>query len=400
VPKGKSSLEWKRLQKRLLNLSSLPVPVSEETRREVKMSSNQLPKGTEESSLMIRKLQERLRKLEGRTEDQFWFVSRSSAMQRVNDQIASLRKESLRGTLDEGAVLILGDAGTGQEGIARMIHAGSRRAKGPWVSVNGADFSSTSPEAFDAQVFGTSQQLGLLTLAEQGTFYIENLLSLDKQHQQKLLKVIQEKTFDVRVIVGDTSDFRTKAKSGAVLDELFQAISQTTIQLPALRERKEDIVPLAKQFAEKTFKMFGSRFEGFSPEAEKALQEFSWPGNLFELKNVIERTALCWEGEERPVQTNDLIVTAKAQSVSQSGNSGPQLHLVPNPGDEASDQGYTAIKKKWCDSFEKDYLVHLLNRNGGNVSAAARESKLDRSNFLRLLRRHGLKAQEYRKAAA
>jgi DNA-binding NtrC family response regulator len=170
------------------------------------------------------------------------------------------------------------------------------------------------------------------------------------------------------------------------------------VELPSLRDRVDDIVPMATQFSERAFRSRGKTFGGFTPEAEESLRSYNWPGNVRELLNFIERTALIWQGSGP--------VTPKALSLPEntrlrSHGPGPiELAVVPMEGARVADaNSFFEMKKKWCDSFEREFLTAALNRAAGNVSEAARNVKMDRSNFLRLCKRHGIRSQEYRKAA-
>lgn len=347
-------------------------------------------------------LEDRIHRTEGRAEDQLWYVSKDDSMKTVNDWLLALRKEALRGDKEERFVLIEGETGTGKEGIARMIHSGSRRARGPWVTFSCANYASP---LFETELFGSEDKRGLLELAKGGTLYLDHFGELDSVCQNKLLGVLQDRkfyrvgsqkeiSFDVRIIAADSGKVQNLTREGKFRGDLYQLVAQVIIQVPPLRERTQDVIPMAVQFAEKSFQLRGKKFEGFSSDAEEALNRFSWPGNVRELWNVIERLALLWD-ESGQIPVEALSIPSVPKNLP-----GAQLHLVPSlDSAEGSDEGYTTLKKQWSDSFEKQYLMSTLNRNGGNVSAAAREAKLDRSNFLRLLRRHGLKAQEYRKAA-
>lgn len=363
---------------------------------------------------LIERLEARIQRVEGKAEDKFWFVSKASSMQKVNEWLNVLRREALRGNAEEPPVLITGESGTGKEGIARMVHAGSRRARGPWVAVNCANFNE---QLLESELFGhekgsftgaTQLKRGLFEIAKGGTLFLDELGEMDVKLQAKLLRVLQEKVFrrvggtadletDVRVITATNRNLQERVQQGKFREDLYHRLGAIVIELPALRERTEDVVPMATEFFRRAFENRGKVFEGFTPEGEQTLKGYAWPGNVRELLNVVERTSLLWSGNGK-VSGKDLSVTPKTMvspgtTVSLS-NGAPKLELV-----STADTSYTDLKKRWSDSFEKEYLVTTLNRHGGNVSAAAREAKLDRSNFLRLLRRHGLRAQEYRKAA-
>jgi len=367
-----------------------------------------------ENADLVSRLEARVQRVEGKTEDKFWYVSKAKAMEGVNEWLTVLRREAMRGDAEEPSVLILGESGTGKEGIARMVHAGSRRGKGPWVAVNCANFTE---QLLESELFGHERgaftganmmKRGLFEIAKGGTLLLDEIGEMDVKLQAKLLRVLQEKVIrrvggtvdmetDVRVIAATNRSLKDKIKGGEFREDLYHRLSRVVVEVPALRERTEDVVLMATQFAERAFRARGKTFGGFSHDAEDALRGYNWPGNVRELLNVIERTALLWEGTG-PLTSKVMGITPSMSTPTNGG----KLELVASPFQRPNDSGsdgYTELKKKWSDSFEREYLVATLARHGGNVSAAAREARLDRSNFLRLLRRHGLRAVEYRKVA-
>jgi DNA-binding NtrC family response regulator len=363
-----------------------------------------------ENGDLVSRLEARVQRVEGKVEDKYWFVSNSTAMTKVNDWISVLRREAMRGDAEEPTTLILGESGTGKEGIARMVHAGSRRGKGPWVAVNCANFNE---QLLDSELFGHEKgaftgantlKRGLFELAKGGTLFLDELGEMDVKLQAKLLRVLQEKVFrrvggtqdiesDVRVVAATNRNLNTRVSEGKFRDDLYHRISRVVVEIPSLRERSDDVVPMAKQFAERAFQARAKTFAGFTPDAEVALTQYNWPGNVRELLNVIERTALVWEGSGPVTGASLSIPTTTARTHTPTG---PSLSVIEGGGMLT----YTEMKKKWSDSFEKEYLVSTLERHHGNVSAAARESKLDRSNFLRLLRRHSVNASQFRPAGS
>lgn len=372
---------------------------------------------------LVGRLEARVERVEGKSEDQFWYVSKASAMEKVNEWMTVLRREAMRGGAEEPTVLILGESGTGKEGIARMVHAGSRRGKGAWVAVNCANFSE---QLLESELFGhekgaftgaTTLKRGLFEIARGGTLFLDEVGEMDVKLQAKMLRVLQEKMYrrvggtadldaDVRVIAATNRDLMERVRTGGFREDLYHRLSKVVIEIPALRERSDDIVPMAKQFAERAFQSRGKTFEGFASEAEVALRDYAWPGNVRELLNVVERAALVWQGNGTlsaralALPTGSGAMAAGSKAMAAVVGTGPRLAVSNGTAIDMSDgQTYTDLKKKWSDSFEKEYLTSLLQRHGGNVSAAARESKLDRSNFLRLLRKHAVKATEFRKVA-
>ncbi|MBU6376589.1 MAG: sigma-54 dependent transcriptional regulator [Bdellovibrionales bacterium] len=385
-------------------------------------------------------LEARAERAEGQTGGDTWFVSKSKAMDQVNEWISVLRRESMRGEGEEPTVLVLGESGTGKEGIARMIHAGSRRGRGPWVAVNCANFNE---QLLESELFGhergaftgaTQLKRGLFELAHGGTLFLDEVGEMDPRLQAKLLRVIQEKTLrrvggtadiktDVRVIAATHVNLEKSVEKGSFREDLYHRINRVVIQVPSLRERTHDIIPMAAQFAEKAFSVRGKKFSGFSAESQAAMQGYRWPGNVRELLNVVERAALVAGAKDQAVDvcafmgaqpaskmtvvqtttTGSASVEAYSESYSSpSGNGSTRLSIVKSesaPVLQLQDamESYTTLKKRWSFSFEREYLAAILSRHDGNVSAAAREAHLDRSNFLRLLRRHRMTAQEYRK---
>ena len=370
-----------------------------------------------ENSDLLARLEARAERAEGKKEDEVWYVSKSKSMTKVNDWLNVLRRESLRGEAEEPSVLITGESGTGKEGIARMVHSGSRRAKGPWVAVNCANFNE---QLLESELFGhekgaftgaTSLKRGLFEIAKDGTLFLDEIGEMDVKLQAKLLRVLQERVFrrlggtadlksEIRVVAATNRNLKEKVENGDFREDLFHRLSRVVIEIPPLRERMDDIIPMSRQFIERSFQSRGKTFSGFTPDADAALRDYSWPGNVRELLNVIERCSLVWQGSG-PVDGKDLSIP-KGSGAPQPSNGSNRLESVANPyqaPDLSGQGGYMSLKKKWSNSFEREYLQAALGRHNGNVSAAAREAKLDRSNFLRLLRRHGLKALEFRKAA-
>jgi len=364
-----------------------------------------------ENTDLVGRLEARVERVEGKAEDKFWYVSKDPAMGKANEWLTVLRREAMRGEAEEPTVLILGESGVGKEGVARMVHAGSRRARGPWIAVNCANFSE---QLLESELFGhekgaftgaVSTKRGLFEIAHGGTLFLDEIGEMDVKLQARLLRVLQEKTFrrvggtvdqkaDVRIVAATNVGLQDRVRAGAFREDLYHRLSRVVVEMPALRDRKTDVIPMATHFAERSFQARGKSFPGFSAEADETIRSYSWPGNVREMLNVIERLALIHVGTS-PISARTLGLPAASGGSGAVSGGGPRLELVSSTPDLGED-GYMGLKKKWADSFEREYLIASLAKHHGNVSAAAREAKLDRSNFLRLLRRHGLKAQPYR----
>jgi DNA-binding NtrC family response regulator len=380
-----------------------------------------------ENEDFVQRLEARVARVEGKTEDKFWYVSKSKAMEPANEWLRVLQRESMRGTVEEPSTLIIGESGTGKEGIARMIHAGSRRAKGAWIAVNCANFSE---QLLESELFGhekgsftgaTNQKRGLFELAKGGTLFLDEIGEMDVKLQARLLRVVQEKNFrrvggtsdiaaDVRIVAATNQNLMQYVACGKFREDLYHRLARVVIELPALRLRSEDLVPMARQFFEQAFQNRAKTFEGFSPAAEAAIQAYTWPGNVRELLNVVERSALLWNGNGK-VELKDLSLPSEASapqttlstyepSATFAGLKFDVSSAVVPQFNANAIENYTQIKKRFSDSFEKEYLLNILDRQQGNVTAAAKESGIDRSNFLRLLRRHHINAQEFRTSPA
>ncbi len=391
-----------------------------------------------ENQDLVGRLEARLDRVEGKAETAAWFVSQSEAMAKTNEWISVLKRESARADAEEPAVLILGESGTGKEGIARQVQYASRRSKGPWVAVNCANFNE---QLLESELFGhekgaftgaNATKRGLFEIAKGGTLFLDEIGEMDVKLQAKLLRVLQEKVFrrvgatqdietDVRVVAATNVNLQEKVANGAFREDLYHRLSRVVMEVPPLRARTEDIVPMAKQFANRAFEARGKHFPGLTPDAETAIQNYSWPGNVREMLNVIERVALVHVGNSPITPANLTIPTGKPGqvigfpsrtnlSVVQGGGGTPVsqngspmgMPSNSNPASNGTTEtgSYMEMKKQWVDAFEKEYLVNTLTRHEGNVSAAAREAKLDRSNFLRLLRRHAVKAQDFRQVGS
>ena len=383
-----------------------------------------------ENQDLIGRLEARIERTEPKYETSAFYVSQSTSMAKTNEWLAVLKRESTTTGAEEPTVLVLGESGVGKEGIARQVHQYSRRAKGAWIAVNCANFNE---QLLESELFGhekgaftgaNNTKRGLFEIAKGGTLFLDEIGEMDVKLQAKLLRVLQEKNFrrvggtadieaDVRVVAATNVNLDSKVKSGAFREDLYHRLSRVVINVPALRDRTEDLVPMAKHFANRAFRSRNKSFPGFTPEAETSIQSYNWPGNVREMQNVIERVSLVYVGNA-PIAGSQLSLPTKGATVLkptfgvvQGGGQGPTGGggggggggiPIPTPdAGQTADQGsYMDLKKKWVDSFEREYLVNTLNRHQGNVSAAARESKLDRSNFLRLLRRHAIKAQDFR----
>src|SRR5450755_16502 len=206
-------------------------------------------------------------------------------------------------------VLVVGESGTGKDRLARALHDASSRADRPFVRIDAANLSD---ELFESELFGHERgaftgaltaKRGLLDVAADGTAYLDEVSSLSPAAQAKFLRVLQERTFRrlggvtshpfrARLIVSSRRDLRLLVEEGAFRPDLFYRIDVVSIRLPPLSDRREDLLPLARQFLKRAAKNYRRPARRFAPDAEAALLRHPWPGNVRELLHVVERAVL------------------------------------------------------------------------------------------------------------
>ncbi len=296
-------------------------------------------------------------------------------------------------------VLILGESGTGKELTARAIHQHSPRTERPFVAVN----CSAIPENLvESELFGhvrgaftgaTSTRAGLFEAADGGTIFLDEVGDLPPLAQVKVLRALQEgeikrvgsnetRTVDVRVVAATNVDLRERINRGLFREDLFYRLCVVQISLPSLRERPEDIPLLAYHFLQKHAVGPKSDVRRISAEAMTLLQSQPWEGNVRELENAIQHAVVFCKGST--ITPAELPMGRGARPVvpSGAGASPPVAALADLP--------YRVAKQRAMSDFDRGYFAALLERTGGNVSEAARQAGLDRSNFRRAARRAGV----------
>ena len=292
-------------------------------------------------------------------------------------------------------VLITGESGTGKEIVARAIHRRSARAEKPFVAVN---CGALPAELIESELFGhvrgsftgaTVDRRGLWQEADRGTVFLDEITETTPAFQVKLLRALQEgeirrvgsnqtQRVDVRVIAATNRDAEDEVRQGRFRQDLLYRLNAVTIHLPALRERREDIRPLAKYFVERTLGP-EARPIGFSKEALWMLDNYDWPGNIRELENAIVRaTALC----DQIVRPEDLPerVRRSFKAIGKETNGG-RTDTVED------DEVLLPLSE-----IERRHILRVLTRTGGNKQAAARILGIDRTTLQRKLERYDLEA--------
>jgi len=313
-------------------------------------------------------------------------IGRSPRMQALYQMI-----ETVAGV--QSTVLIMGESGTGKELVARAIHNLSPRADKPFVSINCGAFTET---LLESELFGyvkgaftgaTTNRKGLFEAADKGTIFLDEIGEMSPAMQVKLLRVLQEKkvrpvggheelAIDARVIAATNRDLAAMTKAGTFREDLFYRISVIPIELPPLREKREDIQELVAHFVQQFCAQTGRPLT-ISPKAMELLERYSWPGNVRELEHTIER-AVALE------RTNEIQPERLPEHVTQYNPARIAAAL------DLPDEGLNLTAH--LDQLEKTYLLEALQRTGGNQTRAAELLQLSVRSLRHLLDKHGIRS--------
>lgn len=301
------------------------------------------------------------------------FIAESQAMQKVVNLIRRVAPADV-------SVLITGEPGTGKGVVARLMHRHSKRSEGPFISVN---MGSVPETVFESEMFGHTKgaftdakqdRMGRFELADGGSLFLDEIGNVPQSQQAKLLRVLESGEFepvgssrtrraDVRVISATNADLHAAVEDRRFRKDLYFRINTVEIPLPPLRERREDILPLADNALKQLQQRYDDAPESFSPDALEAMQRYAWPGNVRELLHVVERAVLL-SGDER-IEQRDLRL--EGQALDSAGIDGMTL-----------------------DDAERVLIRNALERCDGNVNQAAEELGLSRSALYRRIDKHGL----------
>jgi DNA-binding NtrC family response regulator len=316
-------------------------------------------------------------------------------------------------------VVIEGETGTGKEVVAQTIHGLSPRKAKELVVF---DCGAVPPNLIESELFGHEKgsftgavmtRQGLFELADGGTLFLDELGELPLDLQPKLLRALEQREVrrvggakaskvDVRIIAATNRNLEEEVRAGRFRQDLFYRLSVVRLKLPALRERIDDLGVLVPHF----LKTMGynrdadgnQRVRTASREAMGALASYAWPGNVRELVNVVERAVSFADGEtlemaDLPDIIREVRRTAPVRALTSEARAASAAP-APRPPDELLADGVTFkdAKEKWVSSFERDYIVSLLKRHGGNISHAAREADIDRKYFRKLMKKYEIEA--------
>ena len=337
-------------------------------------------------------------------------VGRATETDRLRREVATLRHQlgpedqldgnsvainTVRATLKRVAptgsrVMITGPAGVGKEIAARMIHNWSPRASAPFIVLAAA---SMSPERVEEVLFGTEQngvsQPGLLEQAHGGTLFLDEIADMPATTQAKILRVLTDQSYtrvggqrpvkvDVRVLSATSRNLQDEIAAGRFREDLYYRLNVVPVRIPSLKERREDIPELVNNFLTRFAAERRIQTPELSREAMAALQAHDWPGNVRQLRNIIERTLILTPGDRVGCIEVDLLPPEILDSQGSVGIGGPSLAIMGSPLREARE------------SFEREYLKIQIRRFSGNISRTASFIGMERSALHRKLKALGL----------
>jgi two-component system nitrogen regulation response regulator NtrX len=321
--------------------------------------------------------------------------ARSGAVNRMvgsSSAIVNLRRVIERLGPANSRVLISGPAGAGKELAARLIHAHSARADGPFVVLNAP---AITPENMECELFGVEadaerpRRIGALEEAHGGTLYLDEIADMPLETQAKIVRVLVDQNFqrvggsarvhvDVRVISSTSRDLAQAITDGQFREDLFHRLSVVPIRVPSLAERREDIAELVQYFLEQVAMTMGVPPRRIAADAMAVLQSHDWPGNIRQLRNNVERLMILAAGDPEAEITAAMLpaeVGALVPAVP-SGVGGERLMSIP--------------LREAREVFEREYLVAQINRFGGNISRTAEFIGMERSALHRKLKSLGV----------
>jgi DNA-binding NtrC family response regulator len=297
-------------------------------------------------------------------------------------------------------VLITGASGTGKEVVANTVHYNSMRKEGPFIKINCA---SIPDDLLESELFGYEKgaftgayklKPGKFELAHRGTLFLDEIGDMSLSTQAKILRVIQHCEFerlggketlnaDVRIIAATNRDLKERIKQGLFRQDLFYRLNVINIKLSGLAERREDIPILVNHFIKKINSKFKKNFKGLSRQALQVFLEYSWPGNIREMINVLEYSIIMSPESEY------IDLEALPQEIGQLGHKKGESFFCVNPG-----ESYNQAKKRVLQEFEKNFIIQALLKCRGNIALAAKESGMYRANFYKKMQKYNIKVDK------
>ena len=334
-------------------------------------------------ALEAAKLKREITELRLKVGDDTDLVGASTAAQQLRQLIEKVAPTGSR-------VLIAGASGSGKEVTARLLHARSRRVGNAFVAINCA---MMAPNRIEGELFGIeapeeSRKIGLLELAHGGTLFLDEVSDMPLETQGKILRVLIDQTFqrvggstrvqvDVRVISSSTRDLRRQIEAGLFREDLYHRLNVVPVRVPSLSERRDDIPVLVSHFMKRLSANSGLPMREISDEAMAILQAYNWPGNVRQLRNVVERLLILASDDAAAAISPDLL-PSDFNGASTLGQNGKSDLVISLPLREARE------------IFEREYLLAQINRFGGNISRTASFIGMERSALHRKLKSLGV----------
>ena len=295
----------------------------------------------------------------------------------------------------DSTVLVCGESGTGKELIARAIHANSNRREKIFFAV---DCGTLSGNLLESELFGHTRgaftgahqdKPGIFQRADGGTVFLDEIGNIPLDVQAKLLRFLESREFiplggtksrqvDIRLIFATNQELQSQVEAGNFREDFYYRIYVYPIRMPPLRERKEDVLPIAYHFLEQFNQTLKKEISGFEEGAAERLTEYEWPGNVRQLKNMVERAVILCDSDR--IGVNELPFLDDIQQLADQ---------VPETNDELKRLKKT-IRQRAVQNIEKNFVLNALMRSDWNVTRAAKQVGLQRTNFQALMRKHGV----------
>jgi DNA-binding NtrC family response regulator len=293
-------------------------------------------------------------------------------------------------------VLIYGESGTGKELIARAVHANSHRSKNVFFAV---DCGTLSEELLSSELFGyvkgaftgaDRDKPGIFKLAHQGTVFLDEISNISREIQARLLRFLETREFlpvgsttvikvDVRLVFATNKKLEEMVQKGQFREDFYYRIFVYPIVIPTLNQRKMDILPMAYFFLRQFNEKMGKQIRKFDENAATRLIEYHWPGNVRQLKNVVERGVILCETEV--ISLKELPLLGEISEIDE------MIESIPKTNEELKELK-KKIRQKAVNKIERNFILNALARNDWNVSKAARKTGLHRTNFQALMKKH------------
>ena len=337
-----------------------------------------------ERALETAGLRKQVKELERRTPDMPEMIGNSVAMNQLRNNISKVAETNSR-------VMIIGPSGSGRETVARAIHKRSARTDAPFVVLNAA---AITPENMETELFGIEAtdgkeaKVGALEEAHMGTLFLDEVGEMPRDTQNKILRVLVEQKFervggtrkvavDVRVLSSTSIDLEERVEADAFRQDLFNRLAVVPLQVPSLADRREDIAELILAFMQQIEAQSGVRTCEIGEDAMAVLQSHSWPGNLRQLRNNVERLMILSRGEDgEPISADQL--------------PGEISDMLPKSAGSGDDHIMSMALREAREVFERDYLQAQITRFGGNISRTAAFVGMERSALHRKMKSLGL----------